>query len=90
MVISYPFEPRRNFVFAISANVSLNDNDGKERRQCYENHVHTEIGTCRLEQTNESRSIMAADALSNDLFHEKKHSVNLLTVLGCIRHAVRC
>ena len=41
-----PFEPGRHFVLAVAADVRLDDDDGDERRQRDENHVHAEVGTC--------------------------------------------
>jgi len=47
VVVTDPFQPRRNFVFAISANVRLNDDDGQKHGQRDENHVHAEVRTCQ-------------------------------------------
>jgi hypothetical protein len=40
---TYPLEPRWYFVFSVSANVGLDDDNGEKRGERYENHVHTEI-----------------------------------------------
>ena len=44
-VLTDPFEPRRHFVLAVTADMCLNDDDRYERGQCDKNHVHTEIST---------------------------------------------
>jgi len=45
-------KPLWNRVFSVSADVSVDDDDGEKAGQRYQNHVHAEIRSCTSDETH--------------------------------------
>ena len=52
---TYRLEPARDGVSSVAAYMGANDDDGKERRQRDQHHVHAEIRTCKNNPVREKK-----------------------------------